>query len=136
MLGRKEIVLFFYLYFVAEILAIFLDSAIIPTYSGAYPIFAAIYVGLSTAIYWCLLLNGFVGFQFAEDGTPKSLWVSRIALIHVCLTFPFSLFEFPLSLSSLSGSSSRSPLSRGWEALVPPSRLLCGSCNYYSLLFA
>ena len=25
--------------------------------------------------YACLLINGFVGFQFAEDGTPLSLWV-------------------------------------------------------------
>lgn len=77
--GRKEIVLFFYLYFVIEALAIFLDSAIIPTYSGAYPIFAAIYLGFATALYWCLLINGFVGFQFAEDGTPKSLWFLRIS---------------------------------------------------------
>jgi Chitin synthase export chaperone len=77
--GRKEIVLFFYLYAVSEALAIFLDSAIIPTYSGAYPVFAAIYVGLGTAIYWCLMINGFVGFQFAEDGTPKSLWFLRIS---------------------------------------------------------
>ncbi|CEH13901.1 Chitin synthase III catalytic subunit [Ceraceosorus bombacis] len=79
--GRKEIVLFFYLYAVAEILAIFLDSAIIPTYSTAYAVFAAIYVGLGTAIYWCLLINGFVGFQFAEDGTPKSLWFLRISCV-------------------------------------------------------
>lgn len=76
--GRKEIVLFFYIYLAIEMLAIFLDSAIIPTYSEAYPIFAAIYVGLATALYWCLLINGFVGFQFAEDGTPKSLWFLRI----------------------------------------------------------
>jgi hypothetical protein len=74
--GRKEIVLFFYLYGISEILAIFLESAIIPTYSGVYSWFTAIYVGLCTAIFWCLLINGFVGFQFAEDGTPKSLWVS------------------------------------------------------------
>lgn len=38
--------------------------------------FTAIYIGIGTAIFWCLLINGFVGFQFAEDGTPKSLWVS------------------------------------------------------------
>ena len=30
--------MFFYLYAVSEILAIFLDSAIIPTYSGAYEV--------------------------------------------------------------------------------------------------
>ncbi|PWN92387.1 hypothetical protein FA10DRAFT_250697 [Acaromyces ingoldii] len=79
--GRKEIVLFFYLYALSEIIAIFLDSAIIPTYSPAYPIFAAIYVGLGTAIFWCLVINGFVGFQFAEDGTPKSLWFLRLSTL-------------------------------------------------------
>lgn len=38
--------------------------------------FAAVYTGLIAATYCCLLVNGFVGFQFAEDGTPLSLWVS------------------------------------------------------------
>jgi hypothetical protein len=38
MSGRKEIVLFFYLYAAIEVLAIFLDSAIIPTYSAVYPV--------------------------------------------------------------------------------------------------
>ena len=37
--------------------------------------FAAAYTGLVAAAYCCLLINGFVGFQFAEDGTPLSLWV-------------------------------------------------------------
>lgn len=37
--------------------------------------FTAIYAGLVGALYWCLLVNGFVGFQWAEDGTPMSLWV-------------------------------------------------------------
>lgn len=37
--------------------------------------FSAIYAGLVGALYWCLLVNGFVGFQWAEDGTPMSLWV-------------------------------------------------------------
>jgi hypothetical protein len=36
--GRKEIVLFFYLYMFVELLAIFLDSAIIPTAHQVYPV--------------------------------------------------------------------------------------------------
>jgi hypothetical protein len=36
--GRKEIVLFFYLYMVVELLAIFLDSTIIPTAHEVYPV--------------------------------------------------------------------------------------------------
>jgi hypothetical protein len=34
--GRKEIVMFFYLYAIIELMAIFLDSNIIPTANPAY----------------------------------------------------------------------------------------------------
>ncbi|EIM92080.1 uncharacterized protein STEHIDRAFT_88786 [Stereum hirsutum FP-91666 SS1] len=81
--GRKEIVMFFYLYAIIELLAIFLDSNVIPTANASYPWFAAIYTGLVAAAYGCILINGFVGFQFAEDGTPLSLWGLRLA----CLVF-------------------------------------------------
>jgi hypothetical protein len=37
-LGRKEIVMFFYLYAIIELLAFFLDSNIIPTANGSYPV--------------------------------------------------------------------------------------------------
>ncbi|GAA5975017.1 hypothetical protein JCM11641_006804 [Rhodosporidiobolus odoratus] len=72
--GRKEILIFFYCYFLVELLAIFLDSAIIPSSSNVYPWFAAIHTGLTCATYWALLVNGFVGFQVVEDGTPLSIW--------------------------------------------------------------
>ena len=36
--GRKEIIMFFYIYAVIELLAIFLDSGIIPTSSNVYPV--------------------------------------------------------------------------------------------------
>ena len=36
--GRKEIVMFFYLYMIIELLAIFLDSGIIPTAHAVYPV--------------------------------------------------------------------------------------------------
>ncbi|CAO3683337.1 unnamed protein product [Rhizopus stolonifer] len=51
-----------------------LVTGIIPTSSTAYPWFTAIHLGFICSAFWCLLLNGFVGFQFAEDGTPLSLW--------------------------------------------------------------
>ena len=112
--GRKEILIFFYMYFGEEILAIFLDSAIIPTSSPVYPVcspsptrsfsrfaeidlepplqwFAAIHFGLTCAIYWCLLVNGFVGFQVVEDGTRLSLWVRP---------FSSARFSFPAGPSN------------------------------------
>jgi hypothetical protein len=101
--GRKEIVMFFWLYAIIEFLVLFLDSGIIPTADKSYPVsapccprsksdmililqwFAAVYTGLVAATYCCLLINGFVGFQFAEDGTPLSLWVGRLTgPLHCC----------------------------------------------------
>ncbi|KAJ6480115.1 chitin synthase III catalytic subunit-domain-containing protein [Mycena vulgaris] len=81
--GRKEIVTFFWLYALIELLAIFLDSGVIPTSNVVYTWFAAIYTGLVAAAYACILINGFVGFQFAEDGTPLSLWLLRISCLVV-----------------------------------------------------
>lgn len=101
--GRKEIVLFFYLYALSEVLVIFLDSAIVPTYSAAYLYLTGVYVGLKTAIFWCLLINGFVGFQFAEDGTPKSLWFLRLSSL---VLFAIGLF---VSLATFKGFAGMSP---------------------------
>jgi len=75
--------MFFYLFAIVEFLAIFLDSGVIPTASAPYPWFAAVYTGLVAATYTCLVINGFVGFQFAEDGTPLSLWFLRLSCLAV-----------------------------------------------------
>ncbi|CAE6426227.1 unnamed protein product [Rhizoctonia solani] len=93
--GRKEILTFFYLYSIVELLAIFLDTQIIPTANNAYPWIAAIYTGLVAATYCCLLINGFIGFQFAEDGTPLSIWGLRGACFAMWgLTFFISICTF------------------------------------------
>jgi len=77
--GRKEIVMFFYMYMLTIFLELLLVSGIIPTSNAVHPWFTAAHVGMISATFWCLLLNGFVGFQFAEDGTPWSLWSIRIS---------------------------------------------------------
>jgi uncharacterized membrane protein YgcG len=93
--GRKEIVLFFWMYALIELLAMLLDSGLIPTANGAYPWFAAVYTGLVAAAYCCLLINGFVGFQFAEDGTPLSLWVLRLSCLAIFgITFFIAIATF------------------------------------------
>ncbi|GAA98784.1 hypothetical protein E5Q_05472 [Mixia osmundae IAM 14324] len=100
--GRKEIVLFFYLYAVVELLSIFLDTAIIPTSSSAYLWFAAVHTGIISATFWCLLVNGFVGFQFAEDGTPLSLWSLRGSCAAV---FAIVFFVAVATFKSIAGLS-------------------------------
>jgi len=99
--------MFFYLYALVELLAIFLDSGIIPTSNVSYPWFAAVYTGLIAATYCCLLINGFVGFQFAEDGTPLSLWFLRISCF---LVFGACLFIAIATFKNLAGFTYTKPL--------------------------
>ncbi|KAG9293715.1 hypothetical protein G9A89_019052 [Geosiphon pyriformis] len=102
--GRKEIVMFFYMYMMVTFLELLLVSGIIPTASNFYPYFTAAHIGLITATFWCLLLNGFVGFQFAEDGTPTSLWSIRISSL-----FIFAAVTF-LAFATFKGIASFNPL--------------------------
>lgn len=97
-IGRKEITLFFQMYTMTVITEMLLVTSIIPKASILYPVshalatsmhinphhissffghqyFTAVHLGLITSTLWCLLINGFLGIQFAEDGTPLSLWV-------------------------------------------------------------
>lgn len=93
--GRKEIVIFFYTYLVDIVLEMLLLSGAIPASSSIYPYITAIYVGMYVATIVILLLNGFVGFQWAEDGTPTSLWIIRISgLLTFAITFFVSLATF------------------------------------------
>jgi hypothetical protein len=57
--------------------SLILDSGVIPPGNGAYPYFAAVQNGLTSALCVCLLINGFVGFQLYEDGTTLSVWLLR-----------------------------------------------------------
>ncbi|KAI9138069.1 chitin synthase III catalytic subunit [Paraphysoderma sedebokerense] len=87
--GRKEIVMFFYLYMLTIFIEFLLVSGIIPTANNAYPVMTAIHLGLITATIWCLLLNGFVAFQWIEDGTPLSLWSIRVSSAIICTATVF-----------------------------------------------
>lgn len=76
--GRKEITAFFYLYMLLTFLSLCIDAGVIPPGSPPYPYFIAVQAGLASAMVTCLLVNGFVGFQLYEDGTPLSLWMMRL----------------------------------------------------------
>jgi hypothetical protein len=73
--GRKEIVMFFYMFAATILVDFFVISGIIPFSSSVYPYFVALHSAMILSTLWCLFLNGFVPFQFIEDGTAMSLWV-------------------------------------------------------------
>ncbi|KAI0097140.1 chitin synthase export chaperone [Daldinia grandis] len=77
--GRKEILAFFYFYMLLSFISLCVDAGVVPPGSEPYPYFVAIQSGLTSALITCLLINGFVGFQLYEDGTPLSVWMLRLS---------------------------------------------------------
>ena len=93
--GRKEITTFFYIYMLLTFLSLCIDAGVIPPQSAPYPYFVSVQNGLTSAMVTCLLVNGFVGFQLYEDGTPLSLWMIRISsVIAFVISFLVSIATF------------------------------------------
>jgi hypothetical protein len=103
--GRKEILTFFYLYMLLTFISLLVDAGVVPPGSDPYPYFVSVQNGLSSAVVTCLLINGFVGFQLYEDGTPLSMWMLRlVSLVAFAITFLVSLATFK-SVAGLSPTS-------------------------------
>ncbi|ROW12837.1 hypothetical protein VMCG_00210 [Cytospora schulzeri] len=93
--GRKEIINFFYLYMLLTFFSLCVDAGVVPPGSDPYPYFVALQNGFTSALVTCLLINGFVGFQLYEDGTPLSLWMLRLcSLAAFTISFLVSLATF------------------------------------------
>lgn len=93
--GRKEILAVFYIYMLLTFFSLLLDAGVVPPGSSAYPYFVAIQSGFTSALITCLLINGFVGFQLYEDGTPLSVWMLRVcSVVAFAITFLVSLATF------------------------------------------
>ncbi|KJZ72091.1 Chitin synthase export chaperone [Hirsutella minnesotensis 3608] len=93
--GRKEILTFFYIYMCTTFTSLIVDAGAVPPGSGPYPYFVSIQNGFSSALMTCLLINGFVGFQLYEDGTPLSVWLLRVcSLVAFAISFLVSLATF------------------------------------------
>lgn len=93
--GRKEIINCFYIYMLLTFISLCVDAGVVPPGSDPYPYFVAVQNGLSSALITCLMINGFVGFQLYEDGTPLSLWMLRLScLVAFAISFLVSLATF------------------------------------------
>lgn len=101
--GRKEILSFFYLYMLLTFISLVVDAGVVPAGSGPFPYFASVQNGLASAVVTCLLVNGFVGFQLYEDGTPLSVW-----MLWLCSLVAFAI-SFLVSLATF----------KGWAGLGP-----------------
>lgn len=76
-------------------ISLVVDAGVTPPGSTPYPYFVAVQAGLASALITCLLINGFVGFQLYEDGTPLSLWMLRLSsLAAFAISFLVALATF------------------------------------------
>ena len=93
--GRREILSFFYIYMLLTFVSLIVDAGVVPPVSGPYPYFVSVQNGLASALVTSLLINGFVGFQLYEDGTPLSVWMLRVcSLVAFAISFLVSLATF------------------------------------------
>ncbi|KAI1263916.1 chitin synthase export chaperone [Xylariaceae sp. FL1019] len=101
--GRKEILTFFYLFLTLTFISLVVDAGVVPVGSDPYPYFVSIQNGFTSALVTCLLINGFVGFQLYEDGTPLSIWMLRLS------SFAAWIISFFVSLATF----------KSWAGLGP-----------------
>ena len=138
-IGRKEIVMFFYIYMFASLVAFFLDSTVIPTSSEVYAVssdhcdrdkrrwalgrdtdgqwFTAVYAGTLGALYWCIVMN-----WITERDAPYPSTVSRIGPELIS-----SFYASAVSSSGRSASLSRSRPSNPGPPLTTPNRSVSSS---------
>ncbi|GAV55579.1 hypothetical protein ZYGR_0AV02110 [Zygosaccharomyces rouxii] len=76
-IGRAEYLHFFQLALLMIIFTLIVNTGASPPGSGSYPYFVAIQIGLAGACCWNLLVNAFLGFNLWEDGTKKSMFLTR-----------------------------------------------------------
>ncbi|KAI0016119.1 chitin synthase III catalytic subunit [Xylariomycetidae sp. FL0641] len=101
--GRKEILAFFYTYMLLSFFSLIVDAGVVPVGSDPYPYFVAVQSGLTSALITCLLINGFVGFQLYEDGTPLSVWMLRLC------SFAAFVISFLVSLATFQSWAGMGP---------------------------
>ncbi|KAF2146061.1 uncharacterized protein K452DRAFT_263583 [Aplosporella prunicola CBS 121167] len=78
--GRREMQLFFLGYIIIEICEIFTVGGF-PLNGAVRRGFSAVHIAAVVATLWMLLMNGAVGFQALDDGTPLSLGLIFVSSI-------------------------------------------------------
>ncbi|EMG45487.1 CHS7 Chitin synthase export chaperone [Candida maltosa Xu316] len=80
-IGRKEMLFFLYLLIGLIVSSLIVDCGVSPPSSLSYAYFVAVQIGLASSVCACLLYNGFLYFQFWEDGTSRSMWCLRLVCV-------------------------------------------------------
>ncbi|ORX88504.1 hypothetical protein K493DRAFT_77729 [Basidiobolus meristosporus CBS 931.73] len=95
--GRKEMKIFLSFYLLCTIMEILSLGRLLPKGNALYWV-TSIHIGFIVSALWVLLLNGLVGFQFIEDGTPTSTYsilfsgiAVLVAVTYICLDTVFGI---------------------------------------------
>lgn len=93
--GRREILDWFYLFFILTFWSLVVDTGVVPASSTSFPYFVAIQAGLSSSCCFLLMLNSLLGYQLLEDGSFGSVWGLRLSSgLWGVTVFIISIFTF------------------------------------------
>lgn len=94
-IGRLEMLFFYHILLALTICSLIVDCGVSPPGSASYPYFVAVQLALSSAASWCLMVCGFLGFRFWEDGTNRSLYFIRISSFLIgAVSFVIAILTF------------------------------------------
>jgi hypothetical protein len=119
--GRREILWFFYFYAVTTIAELLVVPGIVPLYFAGYPYFVALYIALAITTFWILFFNGFVPFQFVDDGSKSSITMLMSSSLAV---FVASFFVSIATFLNAAGLSSKAPLALWIVYIIFPAALV------------
>lgn len=94
-IGRSEYLYFFHLLILLILFTLIVDCVMVPPGQGIYRYLVAIQIGFAGSCCWSLFINGLLPFNFWEDGTRKSMNITRVAsLLGFSANFLVSIFTF------------------------------------------
>ncbi|KAK6462370.1 chitin synthase III catalytic subunit [Scheffersomyces coipomensis] len=94
-IGRSEMLYLFYVLLCLIVSTLIVDCGVSPPSSTSFAYFVSLQLGFSSAVCICLLYNGFLCFQYWEDGTRRSIWSLRImSFIWFVVNFIISIATF------------------------------------------
>ncbi|SCU92479.1 LAFA_0F10880g1_1 [Lachancea sp. 'fantastica'] len=100
-IGRSEYSFLFELCLGLIVFTLVVDCGVSPPGSLSYPYFVAVQIAFAGACCWTMAVVGFLGFRFWEDGTHKSMALTRgSAFLGFVINFLVAIFSFEAWKSS------------------------------------
>ncbi|KAF2238315.1 hypothetical protein EV356DRAFT_507415 [Viridothelium virens] len=111
--GRREMQLFLIGYIIIEICEIF-TVGWFPLDGGVRRAFTAVHIAAIVATLWILMINGAVGYQLLDDGTPFSIGLILLSAAALFIGVGYICLDTGFNWTGFWNSSTQGPLNRDY----------------------